>query len=567
MRTGKVISIGILSMMLLGVMVPVKTVADHSSEVRESVKLIEEDELDSDQLIDDEVKLHDGADLINQASEDSIESVAPYYDFVDQNTGIGYSSGGYVSAEDSGMSMTYMSSYKITSFTPGKVTDINLPTYANAMALADIDEMVFANKGITSVSGGSLMRRYRRAIFMNNEITSVQILGANVLRIESDAFSGNQIKNLSFGKTLDSIDINAFRNQKFSKEFSPSETISLQSLFSDNQVVQTAMSTGGGNSAIAVSNISSSHVTYNASTGIFTRGSRREPFTFNFALTTIIDGNRINYSGVYSVDYDMDETAFEIKKHYIEIPQYTNLDLYENISFVTDKYGNVVDKHEHVYLSSDEVDTSRPGSWDIRYYYENLVRDVVVNVLAVYDLSFETNGGSEILPQQAVVNSHWAKPAPPTKANFQFDGWYIDRECTEPFDFSQPATESRTIYAKWLENYTVNIPMRISLNSQTEVAISGINRGNEDLSVRINKNETSISDDNQLILKHKSDSSIESLSQLSWNGSTSDPDSPVLFIPSGNGVVQEAGVISLKEPKQIQAGSYEGRIVFKISYE
>ncbi|WP_287035416.1 hypothetical protein [Enterococcus sp.] len=81
-------------MMLLGVMVPVKTVADHSSEVRESVKLIEEDELDSDQLIDDEVKLHDGADLINQASEDSIESVAPYYDFVDQNTGIGYSSGG-----------------------------------------------------------------------------------------------------------------------------------------------------------------------------------------------------------------------------------------------------------------------------------------------------------------------------------------------------------------------------------------------------------------------------------------------------------------------------------------
>jgi len=556
-------------MMLLGLMVPMKTLAEQPEEVNESSKIIEKDEQESVQMLDEreEPDKHseaDEPDLMAQSSEEGIESVTPYS--VDSNTGIGYSTGGYVPAEDSGMAMTYMSSYKVISFTPGKVTDIVLPPWVNAQALADIDEMVFANKGITSVSGGSMMRRYRRAIFKDNEITSVQILGANVLRIESDAFSGNQIKNLSFGKTLDSIDANAFRDQKFSKLVSKNETISLQSLFSDNQIVQTAMSTGGGNTAVTVSNISSSHVSYNRSTGVFTRGSRREPFTFNFSLTTTIDGNRINYSGIYSVDYDMDETAFGLKEHYMEVPQYTSLDLYENISFVTDKYGNPVDKHEQVVLSGN-IDTSRPGKHFVRYYYENLTRDLDVNVLAVYDLSFETNGGSAFLTQQAVINSKWTIPTPPTKENYQFDGWYSDKEFTERFDFNQLATESRTIYAKWIENYTVTIPASISLNSHSEVAISGINRGDKELTVGINRNDTVISVDNQLTLKHKKNASIEGLSQLSWSGSDGNPQAPILSIPSGTEAVEGKGILSLKEPKQVQAGSYEGRIVFAISYD
>ncbi|WP_321387901.1 InlB B-repeat-containing protein [uncultured Enterococcus sp.] len=519
-----------------------------------------EGELSEPNETENEFSLGEAAENMEDSLDDT--DIEPYRIAIDERTGIEYAPGGYVPTEDSGMAMTYMNSYKIISFTPGKVTDINLPTYVNAQALADIEESVFANKGITSVSGGALMRRYRRSIFRDNEITSVDIPGQNVLRIESDAFSGNQIKNLSFGKKLGSIDTDAFRNQRFSKVAGPNEQLSLSTLFADNQIVQTAIATGGGNSAITVSNISSSGMTYNSRTGLFTRTGKREPFTFDFSLSTIIDNNSIRYSGTYSIDYDMDETALVLKSHLIEVPQYTPLDLYENIESVTDRYGNAVDKQQ--VTLSHMVSTDRPSTEIVRYYYETVQQDVEVRVIAVYDLSFETNGGNQIPTQSVRVNDRWQIPEAPIKEGYQFDGWYSDNNYSELFDFNQLVTESKTAYAKWIENYTVIIPESITLNTDSDLKIRGVNRGDKQLSVEINRLETSISIDNQLILKHKYDVKIECFVQLSWLGS--DINTPILVIPSENGTIEREEKLSFEKPKRAQAGHYEGNIVFTISY-
>lgn len=40
-------------------------------------------------------------------------------------------------------------------------------------------------------------------------------------------------------------------------------------------------------------------------------------------------------------------------------------------------------------------------------------------------------------------------PAAPVKDGYVFKGWYRDEACTAAYDFSQPVTESITLYAKW----------------------------------------------------------------------------------------------------------------------
>ena len=64
-------------------------------------------------------------------------------------------------------------------------------------------------------------------------------------------------------------------------------------------------------------------------------------------------------------------------------------------------------------------------------------------------VTFDTNGGSQVDPQTIEKNSTVLRPDDPVKEGFVFTGWYIDKECTEKFDFDALITEDLTIYAGW----------------------------------------------------------------------------------------------------------------------
>ncbi len=64
-------------------------------------------------------------------------------------------------------------------------------------------------------------------------------------------------------------------------------------------------------------------------------------------------------------------------------------------------------------------------------------------------VTFDTNGGSQVDPQTIEKNSTVHRPDDPVKEGFVFTGWYIDKECTEKFDFDALITEDLTIYAGW----------------------------------------------------------------------------------------------------------------------
>ncbi|OFG96952.1 BspA family leucine-rich repeat surface protein [Listeria monocytogenes] len=190
---------------------------------------------------------------------------------------------------------------------------------------------------------------------------------------------------------------------------------------------------------------------------------------------------------------------------------------------------------------------------------------------AFLSLTMDAMGGQfEDAEEQKVQNKfsgeYWEEVIP-VKEGHYFDGWYLDQDCTNKFDFSLPADASITIYAKWIENYTVVIPASISLNETSELKVEGINRGDKNLSVGLNRTATSISESNKLTLTNTADTTVQCLAPLSWDGSETNPEKAILTLASGSEITEGDAVMNIAIPENIQAGKYTGNLVFSIKYE
>ncbi|EJV7050109.1 BspA family leucine-rich repeat surface protein, partial [Listeria monocytogenes] len=157
-------------------------------------------------------------------------------------------------------------------------------------------------------------------------------------------------------------------------------------------------------------------------------------------------------------------------------------------------------------------------------------------------LTMDAMGGQfEEMEEQKVQNKvsgeYWEEMLP-VKEGHYFDGWYLDQNFTNKFDFSLPATVSATIYAKWVENYTVIIPASISLNEASELKVEGINRGSKTLSVGLNYEETTISESNKLTLSNTADTTVQCLAPLSWDGSETNPKNAILTLAPGSEITE-----------------------------
>ncbi|EAE8619720.1 BspA family leucine-rich repeat surface protein [Listeria monocytogenes] len=190
---------------------------------------------------------------------------------------------------------------------------------------------------------------------------------------------------------------------------------------------------------------------------------------------------------------------------------------------------------------------------------------------AFLSLTMDAMGGQfEDAEEQKVQNKfsgeYWEEVIP-VKEGHYFDGWYLNQDCTNKFDFSLPADASITIYAKWIENYTVIIPASISLNETSELKVEGINRGDKDLSVGLNRTAMSVSESNKLTLTNTADTTVQCLAPLSWDGSETNPEKAILTLAPGSEITEGDAVMDIEAPEDIQAGKYTGNLVFSIKYE
>ena len=78
----------------------------------------------------------------------------------------------------------------------------------------------------------------------------------------------------------------------------------------------------------------------------------------------------------------------------------------------------------------------------------------IFTTLDVYTVTFNSDGGTDVAPQNVDHGTKATKPANPTKTGYTFAGWYTEADAE--FDFNTPIESATTLYAKWNANqYTI----------------------------------------------------------------------------------------------------------------
>ncbi len=89
-----------------------------------------------------------------------------------------------------------------------------------------------------------------------------------------------------------------------------------------------------------------------------------------------------------------------------------------------------------------------------------------------YTVTFKN--GSETITTQPVKDGYNATvPTAPTSGDLEFNGWYKDEAKTTPFDFGSVITEDTTVYANWVNKYTVTF----NSNGGSNVAAATVREG------------------------------------------------------------------------------------------
>ncbi len=76
-------------------------------------------------------------------------------------------------------------------------------------------------------------------------------------------------------------------------------------------------------------------------------------------------------------------------------------------------------------------------------------KDSYVAPTNTYTLTFDSQSGSEVASRYTIPEQPWSRPANPTRDGYTFVDWYTSTWYETAFDFSTPATENLTVYAKW----------------------------------------------------------------------------------------------------------------------
>ncbi|EII2100421.1 BspA family leucine-rich repeat surface protein [Listeria monocytogenes] len=316
--------------------------------------------------------------------------------------------------------------------------------------------------------------------------------------------------------------------------------------------------------ALDVSNFDTSSVTTMDS--MFLKCSSLEELdlsTFDTSSVTIMDRMFQECTALKSLYLDNFTDAPKMTEMFAVTTSLTYLFVSHNVStFTSLENTNWYDEKNWVQFSNLS---------QLQTYHRNQSEPTGYRKGAFLSLTMDAMGGefedAEEQKVQSKISGEYWEEVIPVKEGHYFDGWYLDQNFTNKFDFSLPAAVSTTIYAKWIENYTVIIPASISLNETSELKVEGINRGDKNLSVGLNRTATSISESNKLTLSNTADTTVRCLAPMSWDGSETNPEKAILTLAPGSEITEGDAVMEIKSPENIQAGKYTGNVVFSIKYE
>lgn len=74
-----------------------------------------------------------------------------------------------------------------------------------------------------------------------------------------------------------------------------------------------------------------------------------------------------------------------------------------------------------------------------------------VNYYTYYTVSYQTNGGSSVASARVRSGYTASEPDAPERADYNFAGWYTDKNFKNAYNFSSKVTSNITLYAKWVK--------------------------------------------------------------------------------------------------------------------
>lgn len=95
-----------------------------------------------------------------------------------------------------------------------------------------------------------------------------------------------------------------------------------------------------------------------------------------------------------------------------------------------------------------------------------------------YQVSFETNGGTLIETVEVKFEEKLTMPNSPTKDGFNFEGWFVDENLTQEYDFNALVTQDLVLYAKWTSIGAGDVTFTIDENGNI-TSVFGIDGLNE----------------------------------------------------------------------------------------
>lgn len=151
----------------------------------------------------------------------------------------------------------------------------------------------------------------------------------------------------------------------------------------------------------------------------------------------------IDLDGFYTVNPDGSKSIDlnkVVSSTFISVFEETNSD---NPNYDTNTKVLTIPAGDGVTKVQAGYDGSRNPTYWTFYTQINKVDDCVV--------TFNTVGGSVIEAQIIEKGTAAVEPTAPTKAGSVFQGWYVDQEYTQAYDFATPVNTDITLYAKWVD--------------------------------------------------------------------------------------------------------------------
>ena len=133
----------------------------------------------------------------------------------------------------------------------------------------------------------------------------------------------------------------------------------------------------------------------------------------------------------------------------------------QNLFTVTflDMNGNVLKKEEvergHMATAPDvpEVERFRFKNWDADFTVITEDLTITAVYLPTYIISYDTGDGSVVADTEFCADEMPIAPTAPTKRFHSFEGWFLDKEHTIPYDFSALLVQDITLYAYFVADY------------------------------------------------------------------------------------------------------------------